>query len=74
MPIIKQKSHVSSHIPNRHHQTIPTSLDIFSNEIRMKPTPPDQSDRLLPPHNPSVVGSIPTGATILPDSIVIMVE
>ncbi len=27
-------------------------------------TPPDRSDRLHPPHNPSVVGSIPTGPTI----------
>jgi len=26
-----------------------------------KPTPPDQSDRLHLPHDPSVVGSIPTG-------------
>jgi hypothetical protein len=29
----------------------------------MNPTRPDYSDRLLPPHNPSVVGSIPTGPT-----------
>jgi hypothetical protein len=29
--------------------------------IRMNPTSPDQSDRLQPPHNLSVVGSIPTG-------------
>jgi hypothetical protein len=27
----------------------------------MNPTRPDYSDRVLPPHNPSVVGSIPTG-------------
>jgi hypothetical protein len=32
-------------------------------QIRMIPTPPDHSDRLQPPHNPSVVGSIPTGPT-----------
>jgi hypothetical protein len=30
---------------------------------RMIPTSPDRADRLLPPHNPSVVGSIPTGPT-----------
>src|ERR1039458_7857336 len=29
--------------------------------IRMNPTSPDQSDRLQPPHNPSVAGSIPAG-------------
>src|ERR1039458_4725798 len=28
------------------------------------PTPPDHSDRLQPPHNPPVVGSIPTGPTM----------
>jgi hypothetical protein len=28
-------------------------------------TSPDHSDSLLPPHNPSVVGSIPTGPTLL---------
>jgi hypothetical protein len=33
--------------------------------IRMNPTSPDQSDRLQAPHNPSVVGSIPTGPTAL---------
>ncbi len=32
-------------------------------QIRMNPTPPDHSDRMHPPHNPSVVGSIPTGPT-----------
>jgi hypothetical protein len=32
-------------------------------QIRMNPTPPDHSDGLQPPHNPSVVGSIPTGPT-----------
>jgi hypothetical protein len=32
-------------------------------QIRMIPTPPDHSDGLQPPHNPSVVGSIPTGPT-----------
>jgi hypothetical protein len=37
-------------------------------QIRMNPTSPDHSDRLQPPHNPSVVGSIPTGAT---DSVII---
>ena len=34
-------------------------------QIRMNPTPPDHSDRLQPPHNPPVVGSIPTGPTML---------
>jgi hypothetical protein len=34
-------------------------------QIRMNPTPPDQSDPLQPPHNPPVVGSIPTGPTML---------
>ena len=32
----------------------------------MIPTAPDQSDPLLPPHNSSVVGSIPTGPTTDP--------
>jgi hypothetical protein len=32
-------------------------------QIRMNPTPPDHSDRMHPSHNPSVVGSIPTGPT-----------
>src|ERR1019366_1162847 len=32
-------------------------------QIRMNPTSPDKSDHLQPPHNPSVVGSIPTGPT-----------
>jgi hypothetical protein len=32
-------------------------------QIRMNPTSPDYSERLQPPHNPSVVGSIPTGPT-----------
>src|ERR1017187_4990277 len=64
-----RKSHVSSHIPIRHHRTNPTPPDesdttgqVFF-RIRMNPTSPDQSDRLQPPHNPSVVGSIPTGPT-----------
>ena len=43
--------------PIRHHRT-------KNQSFRTKPTPPDQSDRLLPPHNPSVVGSIPTGPTV----------
>jgi hypothetical protein len=30
---------------------------------RTNPTPPDHSDRLQPPQNPPVVGSIPTGPT-----------
>src|SRR5665213_1903525 len=32
-------------------------------QIRMNPTSPDHSDRLRSPHNPSVVGSIPSGPT-----------
>src|ERR1039458_4659266 len=32
-------------------------------QTRTNPAPPDQSDRAHPPHNPSVVGSIPTGPT-----------
>jgi hypothetical protein len=32
-------------------------------QIRMNPTSPDHSDHLQPPHNPSVVGSIPTDPT-----------
>ena len=32
-------------------------------QIWMNPTPPDHSDRMQSPHNPSVVGSIPTGPT-----------
>jgi hypothetical protein len=31
----------------------------------MNPTSPDHSDSLQPPHNPPVVGSIPTGPTVL---------
>ena len=57
------KSHVLSHIPNRHRRTNPMPPDKELSVHRTKPTPPDQSDRLLPPHNPSVVGSIPTGPT-----------
>jgi hypothetical protein len=62
-PSWPQKSHVSSHIPNRHHRTNPTPPDGELGDFRSNPTPPDHSDRLLPPHNPSVVGSIPTGPT-----------
>jgi len=42
--------------------------------IRMNPTSPDHSDRLQPPHNPSVVGLIPTGPTNPPDYVVILVK
>src|ERR1039458_4092066 len=59
-----QKSHVSSHTPIRRHRTKPTTPDEELRESRTNPTSSDQSDRLLPPHNPSVVGSIPTGHTI----------
>ena len=34
-------------------------------QFRMNPTSPDHSDHLHPPHNPPVVGSIPTGPTML---------
>ncbi len=61
--ICDQKSHVSSHKPNRRHRTNPTPTDKSCRGTRLKPTPPDQSDRMLSPHNPSVVGSIPTGPT-----------
>jgi hypothetical protein len=57
------KSHVSSHIPVRHHRTKPTSPDEVFGDSRTNPTKSHQSDRLLRPHNPSVVGSIPTGPT-----------
>ena len=57
-------------IPRKIPQTKPTPPDkshttgqVFF-QIRMNPTPPDHSDRLQPPHNPSVVGSIPTGPTM----------
>jgi hypothetical protein len=61
-----QNSHVSSHIPIRQHRTNPTPPDNERSESRMNPTPPDHSDGLLPPHNPSVVGSIPP---VLPGEI-----
>src|ERR1035437_7451769 len=63
-----QESHVSSHIPNRHHRTNPTPPDEELRVFRTNPTPRDQSDRLLPLHNPSVVGSIPTSPTPSPPS------
>ena len=56
-------------IPRFIPHTIPTPPDesdttgqVFF-QIRMNPTSPDQSDRKQPPHNPPVVGSIPTGPT-----------
>jgi len=58
-----QKSHVSSHKPFRHHRTNPTSPDEACSHFRTNPTPLDQSDRMQPPDNPLVVGSIPTGPT-----------
>jgi hypothetical protein len=36
-------------------------------QIRTSSTLPDHSDRMQPPHNPSVVGSIPTGPTDFPN-------
>ena len=56
-------------IPRKIPQTNPTPPDesdttgqVFF-QIRMNPTSPDHSDRMQPPHNLSVVGSIPTGPT-----------
>jgi hypothetical protein len=56
-------------IPRFVPQTKPTSPDqtgatgqVFF-QFRMNPTPPNHSNRMRPPHNPSVVGSIPTGPT-----------
>jgi hypothetical protein len=53
-------------IPRFIPHTKPTPPDQDANKFRTNPTSPDQSDRLLPPHNPSVVGSIPTGPTNCP--------
>jgi hypothetical protein len=50
------ESHGLSHGPNK-----PAGRDLLA--IRTIPTSPDHSVRLPPPHNPSVVGSIPTGRT-----------
>src|ERR1039457_2204702 len=69
MSFSRTKSHVSSHIPIRHHRTKPTPPDEELRDFRSNPTSPDQSDCLLPPHNPSVVGSIPTGPTKWPEPI-----
>jgi hypothetical protein len=60
---LKRQQSLSSHIPNQRHRTNPIPPDNGSNETRMNPTPLDQSDALLPPHNPSVVSSILTGRT-----------
>jgi hypothetical protein len=59
----KMRSKVSTKIPSFIPHTKPTPPDGKLNVTRTNPTPLDQSDRLLPPHNPSVVGSIPTGPT-----------
>ena len=58
-----RKSHVSSDGPFRHHPTSPTVPDKSICVFGTKPTPPDRSHRLLLPHSPSSVGSIPTGLT-----------
>jgi len=50
-------------LPIRHHRTHPTPPDDERSESRLNLTPPDYSDGLLPPHNPSVVGSIPSRPT-----------
>jgi len=52
--------------PTRPDQADTTGECFF--QIRMNPTSPDQFDRLQPPHHPSVVGSIPTGPTILAET------
>ncbi len=57
------KSHGKSQIPDRCRQTDPTPPDEISFTTGINPTPPDHSDRLHRPHNPWVVGSIPTGPT-----------
>jgi hypothetical protein len=44
-------------------RTTPTPLDVETSDSRINSTRPDHSDRSLPPHNPVVVGSIPTGPT-----------
>src|ERR1035437_5653051 len=62
--VADEKSHALSHIPFRPHQTRPTPLDGNSLRFKSIPTPRDHSDGLQPPHNPSVVGSIPTGPTM----------
>jgi hypothetical protein len=49
--------------PTPQDPTDTTGQDSFQN--RTDPTPPDRSDRMHPPHNPPVVGSIPTGPTML---------
>jgi hypothetical protein len=46
------------------HPTDQTDITGPIRHHRTNPTPPDQSDHLLPPHNPSVVGSIPTGPSL----------
>ncbi len=58
-----KESHASSHRSSRRHRTIPTPTDEEQSQYRTIPTRSDSTDRLLPPHYPSVVGSIPTGPT-----------
>jgi len=41
-------------------------------QVRINPTPTDHSDRMHPPHHPSVVGSIPTGPTRVLASVVFL--
>jgi hypothetical protein len=59
----KMRSKVSTKILRFIPHTKPTPPDKDFRHFRTKPTPRDQYDRLPPPHNPSVVGSIPTGPT-----------
>jgi hypothetical protein len=55
--------HTSPTPPDQPDRTSPTPPDDEVSDSQTKTTRPDQADRLLPLHNPSVVGSIPTGPT-----------
>src|SRR5665213_3786628 len=63
IPIQKIPRFIPHTNPTPPDQSDVTGQDFF--QIRMNLTPQDHSDRLFPPHNPSVVGSIPTGPTRL---------
>jgi hypothetical protein len=53
-------------------QTDTTGQVFFQN--RTSPTSPDHFDRLQPPHNPPVVGSIPTGPTNSPTNVLFLLH
>jgi hypothetical protein len=61
IPIEKIPRFIPQTKPTSPDQTDITGQAFF--QFRTEPTPPDHSDRMHPPHNPSVVGSIPTGPT-----------